>query len=138
MSLPLCRFRALTHSLTHSLAPAFPHSAPGTLSTKNPVALFDLLFVGPLLAFDAMCTVDGVSTVPPVVIVIDGLDEVQSDDLSLILSVLTRDWMKLPPWLGLFLTSRGEKFIERRLRSLRPIVLDTDSDTLQASVWSHS
>ena len=48
----------------------------GSLSQKNTVALFDLLFVGPLTALDAATTAAGRAAHPPVIIVIDGLDEV--------------------------------------------------------------
>ncbi len=87
---------------------------------KNAVALFDALVVVPL------CEVVGPR--PLVVVVIDGVDELEDEGRGALLSIICRDFQKLPSWLGLLVTSRREAAIERRLRSVHCIVVGTDND----------
>jgi len=82
-------------------------------AAKDPVALFKTLFQLPLnLPLNKMK-----KPLKPIILIIDGLDEMQNSDLDNFL-ILLRDYIaKLPSWLGLFLTSRRYEKIFNALTS---------------------
>ena len=54
----------------------------------------------------------------PMLVVIDGLDECESEQRTKLLDVLEKEFSKLPPWLKVLVTSRPEINVEEKLRSL--------------------
>lgn len=78
-------------------------------AAKDPVALFKTLFQIPLNKMKNL--------LKPIILIIDGLDEMQNSDLDDFL-ILLRDYIsKLPSWLGFFLTSRRYEKIFNALTS---------------------
>jgi WD40 repeat protein len=57
----------------------------------------------------------------PMLVVIDGLDECESDQRTKLLDVLAKEFSKLPPWLKVLVTSRPEINVKKKLCSLEYI-----------------
>lgn len=53
-------------------------------------------------------------------LVIDAIDECESDILQLLLNLIVREFLKLPPWLIVFITARPLKKIMRKLNHIHP------------------
>ena len=62
----------------------------------------------------------------PMLVVIDGLDECESDQRIELLNVLAKEFSKLPPWVKVLVTSRPEMNVQKRLRSLEYMEIATD------------
>ncbi|KAB2440918.1 TIR domain-containing protein [Bacillus luti] len=94
---------------------SIPDLRQSSIAEKNPVALFNYLFVEPL------------NNIPPqkqrCVLILDALDEAK--EVSELLHVIGQEFDKIPNWLGLVITSRPETDLVRRLGNLKPFVLDT-------------
>jgi tetratricopeptide (TPR) repeat protein len=91
-----------------------------TLDSKDVSALFYYLLVEPLHHID-----------PPksrMVLIIDALDEAIRNGRNDLVTVIAREFEKLPPWLGLFITSRPDQEISRKFSRLNPYEIEsTDS-----------
>ena len=85
-------------------------------------SLFDSLLAQPL----RLC-VDGSRRTDRVVAILDGLDETMKDGRSELAELLAEQASKLPPWLGLVVTSRPEPTILRQFEALSPHKIDAES-----------
>lgn len=94
------------------------------LANKDVSALFHYLLVEPLHLID-----------PPkakMILVIDALDEAIRNGRNDLVTVIARDFDKLPPWLGLFITSRPDQEIARKFSRFNPYEIEsTDSRNLE-------
>jgi hypothetical protein len=62
----------------------------------------------------------------PMLVVIDGLDECESDQRTKLLDVLAKEFVKLPPWLKVLVTSRPEIRVQEKLCSFKNIGIAPD------------
>jgi tetratricopeptide (TPR) repeat protein len=60
----------------------------------------------------------------PVVLIIDALDEASKDLRTDLLDVIVSEFNKTPEWLKLFVTTRPEKDILRKLRSINSVIIE--------------
>ena len=64
----------------------------------------------------------------PMLVVIDGLDECESDQRIELLNVLANEFSKLPPWVKVLVTSRPEMNVLEKLNSLEYMEIATDKN----------
>lgn len=55
------------------------------------------------------------------IIVIDGLDECDFESQSELLKIIVREFVKLPKWLGVIITTRPDKKILQKLSKIKPV-----------------
>jgi len=59
---------------------------------------------------------------PKMYIVIDALDESEFDSRNELLKLILREFIKLPKWISVILTSRPDQKILQRLRRIKPVI----------------
>lgn len=91
-------------------------------ATRNVFDLFDWLLAEPL-----RLAIAGGRDKDRYVIVIDALDETIRDGRSSLAEALAASAHKLPPWLGMVVTSRPEPAILRQLAGFKPHVISAES-----------
>lgn len=60
----------------------------------------------------------------PMMIVIDGLDESETRGKSELLDLIAKEFPKLPSWIKIFITSRPELSVRKKLSHLNPIEIE--------------
>ena len=113
---------AICESLAAMLSASIPGFAAAIHHAKTEVAaaldggtaaeLFDQLLRRPLSQVSLPANV-------PLVVVIDALDELAGEGRALVLSLLTSSGLggALPPWLRVFVTSREDRQVQRKLKN---------------------
>ena len=125
--------RQMIASLAYQLAQALPEfraklEAPQVISRLSQkaelevAALFGLLLVEPLHGIEPPPLHEG----GRYLLVIDALDEAEYDLKNDLLKLIAREFDKLPPWLGVLVTSRPEVHIKEMLKKLQPTELDAE------------
>lgn len=84
------------------------------------ISLFDLLFLRPLRR---------IHSDKPLVFVIDALDELNIEQSSHFISLITDGFNRLPKWFGLVVTSRPDPEVLRLMAPLEPMVMQQDSES---------
>ncbi|HYG60706.1 MAG TPA: toll/interleukin-1 receptor domain-containing protein [Symbiobacteriaceae bacterium] len=92
------------------------------LDRKQPAELFDYLLANPLRQ-----VIDGGREV--YLMVIDALDEAGGLGQNRFVEMLAENAPRLPDWIGIVVTSRPEKDVTTPLQALKPIILDTASES---------
>ena len=125
---PQLMLQSLASHLSHSMA-EYKHALAEQLSRnlgRNDLnnmgveELFALLFKEPL----STLADPGRNTL----IVIDGLDESESQGRNELLDVIGSQFCKLPVWIRLLVTTRPERNIAEKLRHLKPIELQQNQE----------
>ncbi|XP_046858463.1 uncharacterized protein LOC124451912 [Xenia sp. Carnegie-2017] len=62
----------------------------------------------------------------PMLLVIDALDESQVEGKSELLELITDEFDRLPKWIKIFITSRPELPVQRKLKDMNPVEITTD------------
>ena len=91
------------------------------LYEKNVHRLFEYLFVEPLQKI--------VPRAEKVVLIIDALDEATKNMRNELIDLIVSDFQKLPSWLNFVVTTRPEMDIERKLKHLKPLIIDNSSSS---------
>ena len=98
-----------------------------SLGDKEAAELFDYLLANPLRT-----AIDGQRE--RCLILIDALDEASERDRNPLAEMLARNAPRLPPWLGIVVTSRPETPVTSPLQGLNPLVLDTETEANRADI----
>ncbi|XP_046857871.1 uncharacterized protein LOC124451294 [Xenia sp. Carnegie-2017] len=61
----------------------------------------------------------------PMLLVIDALDESQVDGKSELLELIAEEFDRLPKWIKIFITSRPELPVQRKLKDMNPVEITT-------------
>ena len=95
--------------------------------------LFDLLLTNPLKEYSKLKTTSNQNTIlPPMVLLIDALDEVSLKEREPLLKILSSKLQDLPDWVRVMITSRPEADIVSSFRRLNPIeILEDDPRHLE-------
>ena len=65
----------------------------------------------------------------PMLIVVDALDEIKTDDKSEFLELISDNFFELPEWIKIFISSRPELQVRKKLEHLHPFeILPNDDD----------
>ena len=88
------------------------------LGEENVISLFDKLLVEPLNAISQNKEME------PKAILIDALDECIHNDNNGILNCISKDFVKLPSWIKVMVTTRPEVPIMNKLKRLKPTLLE--------------
>lgn len=91
------------------------------LQEKNVHRLFEYLFIEPLQKIKQRSE--------KVVLIIDALDEATKNMRNDLIDLIVSDFQKLPDWLNFVVTTRPEMDIERKLKHLKPFVIDNSSSS---------
>ncbi|CAK8990828.1 Uncharacterized WD repeat-containing protein all2124, partial [Durusdinium trenchii] len=124
-----CDLKTCLLSVANQLAAVLPaYREEITKLDKNEI----LHGLGPAVLFDRLIA-EPMSKVPEpserVVVFLDALDEVIEADRGVLLHIVRNLWhTKLPPWLGLVLSTRPEDPIRDTLEVFRPTVLQLDDE----------
>lgn len=89
------------------------------LQDKSTSRLFEYLLIEPLNRMT-----------PPsskMVIAIDALDEAANESKNELVNLIVNEFGRTPSWLGLVVTSRPERDLERKLSALKPVFIANDS-----------
>lgn len=92
-----------------------------SLQEKNVHRLFEYLFIEPLQKIQQRSE--------KVVLIIDALDEATKNMRNELIDLIVSDFQKLPSWLNFVVTTRPEMDIERKLKHLKPFVIDNSSSS---------
>ena len=133
---------ALVHTLAYSLSCTLPDFRTEmfkileklddkALTQENIAELFTLLVLDPLgrvLQQDA----------PQKIIVIDALDECEGNSQSNVLKLVLREFVKLPCWISVIITTRPDDNIIKKLRPLRQrMVIDPNDERNQQDIGAY-
>ena len=66
--------------------------------------------------------------VPPMYIVIDALDECEFNSRDELLKLIIHEFVKLPKWISVILTSRPDRKVLQKLRKVKPVIELLPSD----------
>ena len=123
--------RRMMRSLAYQLAQALPEyrelleadlkQLAAQLDKADSNTLFSVLFLQPLAKVKAP------NSRGLLLIIIDALDEAEHDLKNEMLTVIAREFSKLPDWIGVLLTGRPELRVQEKLRRLHPQELDADA-----------
>ena len=128
-SAPAALLRSLAAMLCHRLPgydAALGEVSAALLSSTDPKELFEALFEKPLAQVAA--------PLEALLIIIDALDEIPKEEQKALLDLITKHFIKLPPWLRLFVTSREEAQIQKALAPFKPMELRADETRNRADV----
>lgn len=114
---PIVLVKTLTHQLCTNI-PCYKQMVEDILKEKSilqmkAVDLFTYLIVEPLHE------VQGVQDHK--VIILDGLDECDFESRSELLKLIVREFIKLPEWLGVIITTRPDQKILQKLSKIKPV-----------------
>lgn len=120
--------RAIT-SLAYHLSTQLPEyreqllllSDLDNLQEKNVHRLFEYLFIEPLQKVK--------TRTEKIVLIIDALDEATKNMRNDLIDLIVSEFQKLPKWLNFVVTTRPELDIERKLKHLKPLVIDNGSSS---------
>ena len=91
------------------------------LQEKDVHRLFEYLFIEPLQKIG--------TRQEKIVLIIDALDEATKNMRNDLVDLIVSDFSKLPSWLKFVVTTRPEVDIERKLKPLKPFVIDNSSSS---------
>jgi hypothetical protein len=91
------------------------------LSINDIAIIFDKLVSEPLKRVNQAS-----SNKLPVVILIDALDELPNDGMKLILQLLAKEFLELPSFIRIIVTSREEDIVKYYLRNHKPNEIKVD------------
>ena len=114
---PIVLVKTLTHQLCTNI-PCYKPMVEDILKEKSilqmkAVDLFTYLIVEPLHELQ------GVQDQK--VIILDGLDECDFESRSELLKLIVREFIKLPEWLGVIITTRPDQKILQKLSKIKPV-----------------
>ena len=92
-----------------------------SLQEKNVHRLFEYLFIEPLQKIKPHSE--------KIVLIIDALDEATKNMRNDLIDLIVSDFQKLPKWLNFVVTTRPEIDIERKLKHLKPFVINNSSSS---------
>ena len=109
--------KTLTHQLCNNI-PCYKERIEDILKEKSilqmkAVDLFTCLIVEPLHELQG--------AQDQKVIIIDGLDECDFESRSELLKLIVREFIKLPEWLGVIITTRPDQKILQKLSKIKPV-----------------
>ena len=117
-STPKMLVQTLTYQFS-SVFPEFQEMAADALTemkvnSASAIDLFTVLILEPLHQLP--------QDLPKMYIVIDALDECEFDSRNELLKLILREFIKLPKWISVILTSRPDQKILQRLRRIKPVI----------------